>query len=60
MLIDMKVANKKILVVGGGEVGERKVQALLRERAKVTVVSKEFTNYLSDLGKSNKINLKKN
>lgn len=55
----MKVANKKILVVGGGEVGERKVQALLRERAKVTVVSKEFTNYLSDLGKSNKINLKK-
>lgn len=59
MLIDMKVANKKILVVGGGEVGERKVQALLRERAKVTVASKEFTNYLSDLGKSNKINLKK-
>jgi precorrin-2 dehydrogenase/sirohydrochlorin ferrochelatase len=59
MLIDMKVTNKKILVVGGGEVGERKVQALLREGAKVTVASKEFTNYLSDLGKSNKINLRK-
>ena len=59
MLIEMKVANKQVIVVGGGEVGERKVQALLREGAKVTVASKDFTDYLSNLGKSNKINLKK-
>ncbi|MCW4043672.1 MAG: bifunctional precorrin-2 dehydrogenase/sirohydrochlorin ferrochelatase [Candidatus Bathyarchaeota archaeon] len=59
MLIELKVANKQIIVVGGGKVGERKVQALLREGAKVTVASKKFTSYLSDLGKSNKINLKK-
>ena len=59
MLIEMKVANKQVIVVGGGEVGERKVQAFLREGAKVTVASKDFTDYLSNLGKSNKINLKK-
>jgi precorrin-2 dehydrogenase/sirohydrochlorin ferrochelatase len=59
MLIEMKVANKQVIVVGGGEVGERKVQALLRENAKVTVASKDFTDYLSNLGKSNTINLKK-
>ena len=59
MLIEMKIANKQVIVVGGGEVGERKVQALLREGAKVTVASKDFTDYLSNLGKSNKINLKK-
>jgi precorrin-2 dehydrogenase/sirohydrochlorin ferrochelatase len=59
MLIEMKVANKQVIVVGGGEVGERKVQALLREGAKVTVASKDFTDYLSKLSKSNKINLKK-
>jgi precorrin-2 dehydrogenase/sirohydrochlorin ferrochelatase len=58
MLIEMKVANKQVIVVGGGEVGERKVQALLREGAKVTVASKDFTNYLSNIGKST-INLKK-
>ncbi len=59
MLIEMKIANKQVIVVGGGEVGERKVQALLRENAKVTVASKDFTDYLSNLGKSNTINLKK-
>jgi len=59
MLIEMKIANKQIIVVGGGKVGERKVQALLREGAKVTVASKDFTDYLSNLGKSNKINLQK-
>jgi precorrin-2 dehydrogenase/sirohydrochlorin ferrochelatase len=59
MLIEMKIANKQVIVVGGGKVGERKVQALLREGAKVTVASKDFTDYLSNLGKSNKINLQK-
>jgi precorrin-2 dehydrogenase/sirohydrochlorin ferrochelatase len=59
MLIEMKITNKQIIVVGGGKVGERKVQALLREGAKVTVASKDFTDYLSNLGKSNKINLQK-
>ena len=59
MLIEMKIANKQVIVVGGGKVGERKVQALLREGAKVTVASKDFTDYLSNLGKSNTINLQK-
>ena len=59
MLIEMKIANKQIIVVGGGKVGERKVQALIREGAKVTVASKDFTDYLLNLGKSNTINLKK-
>jgi precorrin-2 dehydrogenase/sirohydrochlorin ferrochelatase len=58
MLIEIKVANKQVIVVGGGQVGERKVQTLLREGAKVTVASKDFTDYLSNLDKST-INLKK-
>ena len=59
MLIEMKIASKQIIVVGGGKVGERKVQTLLHEGAKVTVASKDFTDYLSNLSKSNKINLQK-
>jgi precorrin-2 dehydrogenase/sirohydrochlorin ferrochelatase len=59
MLIEMKIANKQIIVVGGGKVGERKVQTLLREDGKVTVASKDFTDYLSNLGESSTINLKK-
>jgi precorrin-2 dehydrogenase/sirohydrochlorin ferrochelatase len=59
MLIDIKVTGKKVLVVGGGEVGERKVLALIREGAHVTVASKTFTEQLVKLGRTDKLILKK-
>lgn len=59
MLIDIKVTGKKVLVVGGGEVGERKVLALIREGAHVTVASKTFTEQLMKLGRTDKLILKK-
>lgn len=59
MLIDMKVSGKRVLVVGGGKVGERKIMALLREGAEVTVASKRFTEQLMSLGKTGKIKVNK-
>jgi precorrin-2 dehydrogenase/sirohydrochlorin ferrochelatase len=59
MLIDIQVTGKKVLVVGGGEVGERKVLALIREGAHVTVASKTFTEQLVKLGRTDKLILKK-
>lgn len=58
MLIDMKLSGRKVLVVGGGEVGERKVLALLREDAKITIASKGFTQRLTSLGKTGRVYLK--
>ena len=43
------IEDKPCLVVGGGAVGERKVQDLLASGAKVTVVSKTLTPALADL-----------
>ncbi|MDV7104387.1 NAD(P)-dependent oxidoreductase [Vibrio sp. TH_r3] len=40
--------NKPVLVVGGGDVASRKVDALLRANARVTVVSPEVSSYLKD------------
>lgn len=59
MLIDLFVKNRECLVIGGGEVGERKSLQLLDSGAKVTVVSKEFTEKLIELGKSKILNLEK-
>lgn len=42
----LDVKNKKILVVGGGKIGTRKIFALLEEEAIVTCVSPNFTNEL--------------
>jgi len=54
----MKVCGRKVLVVGGGEVSERKVLALLREDARITVASRGFTQRLTSLGKTGKVCLK--
>lgn len=43
------IVDRPCLVVGGGAVGERKIQDLLEAGARVTVVSPELTPVLSDL-----------
>lgn len=59
MLIDIKVSGKRVLVVGGGRVGERKTATLLREGAEVTVASNRFTERLTSLGKEGRIKLER-
>jgi precorrin-2 dehydrogenase / sirohydrochlorin ferrochelatase len=49
------IEDRPCLVVGGGAVGERKVQDLLAAGAKVTVVSKELTPRLVDLATAGQI-----
>ena len=46
--IFLKVENQPCLVVGGGEVGARKVETLLRCRASVGVVSPEVVPWLEE------------
>jgi precorrin-2 dehydrogenase / sirohydrochlorin ferrochelatase len=47
--------DRHCLVVGGGAVGERKVQDLLRAGARVTVVSRELTPRLADLAAAGRL-----
>jgi precorrin-2 dehydrogenase / sirohydrochlorin ferrochelatase len=49
------IEKKPCLVVGGGAVGERKVQDLLAAGAKVTVVSRAVTPALAELASRGKI-----
>lgn len=57
MLIDLKLAGKAVLIVGGGKVGERKAGKFLEANSKVTVVSKGFTDGLKQLGQRGKVKL---
>jgi precorrin-2 dehydrogenase/sirohydrochlorin ferrochelatase len=47
--------QKKVLVVGGGNVAERKIKTFLRYGAVVYVISKELTHQLDDYVKEGKI-----
>jgi len=46
----LDIRNKKCLVVGGGSVGIRKTETLIRCGAEVTVISKTFSTDFSEIG----------
>ncbi len=57
--INLDINNRNCLVVGGGSVGTRKVETLVKCNAIVTVVSPEFEEKLLLLADNNSITLKK-
>ncbi len=56
--INLDIQNKNCLVVGGGGVGTRKVDNLIKCGAKVTIISPEISNKLQDLSKTEPLTLK--
>ncbi len=51
----LDLVNKPVLVVGGGEVASRKVEALLKAGADVTIVSPTLVDYLAILAKEHQL-----
>jgi precorrin-2 dehydrogenase/sirohydrochlorin ferrochelatase len=63
MLIDLNLADKRVLIVGGGEVAERKVEKMVGECPNIIAVSKAFTDgfkRLQDIKNVELITIKKN
>ena len=59
MLIDIRLEDHKVLVVGGGKIAERKTLQLLDSGSEVTLVGQEFTKKLIELDESGQVNLEK-
>lgn len=55
MIVDLNLKGKRAIVIGGGTEGVRKVNALLGQDCKVTVISNRFNKYLRDQEKAGKI-----
>ncbi|MGP8305071.1 NAD(P)-dependent oxidoreductase [Vibrio sp. YIC-376] len=51
----LDLINKPVLVVGGGEVASRKVEALLKAGADVTIVSPTLVDYLAKLAQDHQL-----
>ena len=49
--------KKNVLLIGGGDVAERKVDLLVNVNANITIVSPDFTDYIKDLSVKNNITL---
>lgn len=59
MLIDLNLKGKHAIVVGGGTEGVRKVNALLGQGCRITVISNRFNKYLKEQEKAGKIEVVK-
>jgi siroheme synthase-like protein len=55
--IYLNLKNKRVVVIGGGAVAERKVESLLGTGASITLISPDVTSRLKDLAESNQIRL---
>ena len=50
--VSLEVRNRHVLVVGGGGVALRKVQGLVEEGARVTVVAPEVVEPLAEMAEA--------
>jgi len=59
VIIDLKLNNKTIMIVGGGTEAHRKLQSMLNANAKIWVISREFCTEIQQLGTEKQVALLK-
>lgn len=59
MIVDLNLAGKNVIVIGGGVEGVRKVKGLLGQNCKITVISERLNSYLEELSQQKRIEIVK-
>ena len=59
MIIDLNLQGKSVIVIGGGNEAQKRINSLIKEKCNITIISNKITPQISKLVKSKKIQLKK-
>ncbi len=59
MIVDLNLQGKKIIVVGGGNEAQKRINSLLKHDCDITVISDTVNSHITKLVKLKKIKLKK-
>ena len=59
MIVDLNLQNKTVVVVGGGNEAQKRINSLLNQECKIIVISNDVIPQITKLSKSKKIILKK-
>ncbi len=57
LIVDLQLAGKLVIIVGGGTEGTRKVKSILGQNCKIVVVSNRLNKFLLDLVEEGKIDI---
>lgn len=58
MIINLNLQGKKVIVVGGGEESLKRINSLLSQNCKITVISNEINKSIKNIVKKKKIDFK--
>ena len=59
MIVDLNLQDKTVIVIGGGNEAQKRINSLLKQGCKITVISDYVNSQIGKLAKSKKIKLKK-
>ena len=57
MIVDLNLQEKSVIVIGGGNEAQKRINSLIKEKCNVMVISNKVTSEISKLAKSKKIQL---
>ncbi len=59
MIVDLNLHNKSVIVVGGGNEAQKRINSLLKQDCEIIVISDSVNSQINKLAKAKKIKLKK-
>jgi precorrin-2 dehydrogenase/sirohydrochlorin ferrochelatase len=59
MIVDLNIQGKTVIVIGGGKEAQKRINSLVKQDCKITVISDSISTEINKLAKSKKIKLKK-
>ena len=59
MIVDLNLQNKTVIVIGGGNEAQKRINSLLKQDCEIIVVSDSVNTQINKLAKTKKIKLKK-
>jgi precorrin-2 dehydrogenase/sirohydrochlorin ferrochelatase len=59
MIVDLNLQDKKIIVIGGGNEAQKRINSMIKQGCNITVISDSVNSQINKLSKTKKITLKK-
>lgn len=59
MIVDLNLHGKSIVVIGGGNEAQKRINSVIKQECDITVISDKVNSQINKLAKSKKIQLKK-